>query len=171
VLAVGGPAAQRGAAVPFVEYQAEAAATDGVVLQPSRTFGTLAAEASGRRAVRLQRGQYVEFTLRAPANAVDVRYGIPDAATGTLDVVAGGSRLAELALTSAYSWFYGGYPFTNDPTPAELITSTTTRARCSGRPSLRDRRSASWRPRPRSSISPTSSWLPRLPRSRPGRSP
>jgi hypothetical protein len=123
VLVAGGPAApdpQRGAAVPFVEYQAEAAATDGAVLRPSRAFGTLAAEASGRQAVRLQSGQSVEFTLRAPANAVDVRYSIPDSADGTgatatLDVVVGDRRLAGLPLTSAYSWFYGGFPFTNDP--------------------------------------------------------
>jgi hypothetical protein len=123
VLAFGAPAApepKRGATVPFVEYQAEAAATDGAVLRPSRTLGNLAAEALGRQAVRLQPGQYLEFTLRAPANAVDVRYSIPDSANGTgttatLDVVAGDMRLTELALTSAYSWFYGGFPFTNDP--------------------------------------------------------
>jgi hypothetical protein len=115
-----GADARRGATVPFVEYQAETAATDGTVLKPNRTLGTLASEASGRRAVRLKPGQYVEFTLRAPADAVDVRYSIVDSATGTgttatLDVVAGDRRLAELALTSAYSWFYGGFPFTNDP--------------------------------------------------------
>jgi hypothetical protein len=114
VLAVGAGTAQRGATSPFVEYQAEAAATDGILLGPGRTSGTLAAEASGRRAVRLQRGQYVEFTLRAPANAVDVRYSIPDGATATLDVVVDGTRITGLVLTSAYSWFYGGYPFTND---------------------------------------------------------
>jgi hypothetical protein len=118
VLAAGAPGApreQRGARVPFVEYQAEAAATNGTVLGPSRAFGTLAAEASGRKAVRLQAGQYVEFALLEPANAVDVRYSVPDSTTGRLDVVAGGERVSQLALTSAYSWFYGGFPFTNDP--------------------------------------------------------
>src|SRR5437879_5469908 len=114
VLAGGAQEAQRGARVPFVEYQAEAATTDGTVLGPSRSFGTLAAEASGRKAVRLQAGQYVEFTLREPANAVDVRNSIADGATAVLDVVADGDPLAELPLTSAYSWFYGGFPFTND---------------------------------------------------------
>jgi Pectate lyase superfamily protein len=101
--------------VPFVEYQAETAVTDGTVLGPSRTFGTLAAEASGRKAVRLQAGQYVEFTLSEPANAVDVRYSVPDSSTSRLDVVADGRPLALLSITSRYSWFYGGYPFTNDP--------------------------------------------------------
>jgi hypothetical protein len=112
---VAAPSGQRGANVPFVEYQAEAAVTNGALVGPSRKFGTVASESSGRRAVRLQPGQHVEFTLRAPANAVDVRYSVPDGASGTLDVIAGDERLAELGLTSAYSWFYGGYPFTNDP--------------------------------------------------------
>ncbi len=50
---------------------------------PDRTLGTLAAEASGRRAVRLdQPGQYVEFTLTRPANAVDIRYSVPDTPDG-----------------------------------------------------------------------------------------
>jgi Alpha-1,3-glucanase catalytic domain D1/Alpha-1,3-glucanase catalytic domain D2 len=122
VLVVNGRAApaQRGAAVPFTEYQAETATTDGTVLGASRAFGTLAAEASRRRAVRLQPSQYVEFTLTAPANAVDVRYSISDSVDGTgttaaLGVVADGRLLASLSLTSAYSWFYGGYPFSNDP--------------------------------------------------------
>jgi hypothetical protein len=112
---VAAPDAHRGATVPFVEYQAETAVTDGTVLGPSRTFGTLAAEASGRKAVRLQAGQYVEFTLSEPANAVDVRYSVPDSSTSRLDVVADGRPLALLSITSRYSWFYGGYPFTNDP--------------------------------------------------------
>jgi alpha-1,3-glucanase-like protein len=111
----------RGARVPFVEHEAENAATNGSPIGPSRTFTTLAAEASGRRAVRLDRpGDYVEFVLAAPANAVTVRYAVPDSADGkgldaTLGVYVGRERLASLAMTSRYGWYYGRYPFTNRP--------------------------------------------------------
>ena len=112
--------AAAGASVPFVEYEAEDAATNGTAIGPDRTYTTLPSEASGRRAVTLTgSGQYVEFTLTAPANAMTVRYSIPDSADGSgadapIEVDAGGTT-ADLALTSRYSWFYGGYPFSNDP--------------------------------------------------------
>jgi len=62
--------AGRGASVPFIEYEAEDAATNGSVLAMNRAAGTLAGEASGRRAVTLSgQGQFVEFTLTAQANA------------------------------------------------------------------------------------------------------
>ena len=118
------PAAEiqgRGAELPFVEHEAENGVTDGVVIGPDRSFTTLAAEASGRRAVRLQdRGGFVKFVLGRPANAVTVRYAVPDSADGsgidaTLGVHADGRRIGTLDLTSRYGWFYGDYPFTNRP--------------------------------------------------------
>src|SRR5206468_278413 len=54
--------AGRGAAVDFAEQEAENAETDGTVIGPDRSPYTLPAEASGRRAVRLQAGQHVAFT-------------------------------------------------------------------------------------------------------------
>jgi hypothetical protein len=72
----------RGADVGFVEQEAENAATDGTIIGPGTAAYTLAAEASGRSAVSLTPGQYVEFTLPAAANAINVRYSIPDAPTG-----------------------------------------------------------------------------------------
>ena len=59
-----------GARVPFTEYEAENATTTGTAIGPDRRFTTLAAEASGRRAVRLEPGQFVEFVLAKPANAL-----------------------------------------------------------------------------------------------------
>src|SRR5688572_8869397 len=54
----------RGATVAFTEQEAESATTTtGVVIGPDRTAYTLPAEASGRKAVQLAPGQYVEFTL------------------------------------------------------------------------------------------------------------
>ena len=116
--------AGRGAPVPFLEQEAERAVTDGSVIGPDRTAYTLPAEASGRSAVRLTPGEYVEFTLPRAANAITVRYSIPDAPAGggltaPLTVKAGGVTRT-MTLTSQYSWLYNQYPFTNDPTAGLL---------------------------------------------------
>ena len=114
-------AAQRyGATLPFDEYEAEDAETDGVRIGPDRRFTTVAAEASGRRAVRLTRGQSVTFVLRRAADAITLRAAIPDGPDGkgrdaTLSLTADGRPLGRIALTSRYGWFYGRYPFTNRP--------------------------------------------------------
>ncbi|MFI8161338.1 glycosyl hydrolase family 28-related protein [Streptomyces microflavus] len=110
----------RGADVPFVEQEAESAATNGTVIGPDRTPYTLPAEASGRKAVKLGPGEHVEFTLPRSANAITVRYSIPDAPggggiTAPLDVAVNGAKRSAMTLTSQYSWLYNQYPFTNDP--------------------------------------------------------
>ncbi|MGX1549264.1 glycosyl hydrolase family 28-related protein [Streptomyces adustus] len=112
--------AGRGARVDFVEQEAESATTNGTVIGPDRSAYTLSSEASGRAAVRLDPGQYVEFTLPRAANALTVRYSIPDAPRGggitaPLDVSVGGGRRTTMTLTSQYSWLYNQYPFSNDP--------------------------------------------------------
>jgi hypothetical protein len=107
-----------GAALEFLEYEAEDAATNGRIVGPDRTFGTLASEASGRRAVLLEgQGDYVEFTLSAPANSITVRYAVPDGPEGRpvdarLGVYAQSRHMADLAVTSRYCCYYGHYPFT-----------------------------------------------------------
>jgi hypothetical protein len=107
-----------GAPLDFAEYEAENGITNGRTVGPDRTFATLASEASGRRAVLLEgRGDYVEFRLSAPANAVTVRYALPDGPEGKpvdakLGVYAGSRRITELAVTSRYCCYYGRYPFT-----------------------------------------------------------
>jgi hypothetical protein len=65
-------------------------------------------------------GQYVEFTLPSAANSIVVRYSIPDSSNGApytakLSLYTNGTRQPDLTLTNTYSWFYGGYPFTNTP--------------------------------------------------------
>ncbi|NUT47262.1 MAG: mycodextranase [Saccharothrix sp.] len=112
--------AGRGADVAFVEQEAERASTNGTVIGPDRTAYTLPSEASGRTAVRLAPGEHVEFTLPADANAITVRYSIPDAPTGggitaPLDVTVNGKHRRTMTLTSQYAWLYNQYPFTNDP--------------------------------------------------------
>ncbi|MFJ8825252.1 glycosyl hydrolase family 28-related protein [Streptomyces sp. NPDC102467] len=110
----------RGAEVPFAEQEAENARTDGTVIGPDRTAYTLPSEASGRSAVKLKPGQYVEFTLPRAANALTVRYSIPDAPRGggitaPLGIAVNGKRQTPMTLTSQYAWLYNQYPFSNDP--------------------------------------------------------
>ncbi|MDH2423900.1 glycosyl hydrolase family 28-related protein [Sphaerisporangium sp. TRM90804] len=117
--------AGRGASVRFLEQEAENAATNGTVIGPDRSAYTLPAEASGRKAVRLTPGQHVEFTLPAAANAITVRYSIPDAPDGggitaPLNVTVNGAGKKTMTLTSQYAWLYNQYPFSNDPN-ADLL--------------------------------------------------
>jgi Pectate lyase superfamily protein len=110
----------RGATVDFAEQEAENVTTTGTVIGPDRSAYTLPAEASGRKAVKLTPGQYVEFTLPKAANAITVRYSIPDAPggggiTAPLDVSVNGGPTKTLTLTSQYAWLYNQYPFSNDP--------------------------------------------------------
>src|SRR5512142_146283 len=113
--------AGRGATVPFVEQEAEQATFTGRKIGPTRYYGQLASEASGRQAVTLDAvGQYVEFTLTRPANAMTFRYSLPDSPDGqgrdaTLDVRNGTTLIRTVPVTSRYGWFYGGYPFNNNP--------------------------------------------------------
>ncbi|MEW1859462.1 glycosyl hydrolase family 28-related protein [Streptomyces sp. NPDC088194] len=121
----------RGADLGFAEQEAEDAATDGTVIGPGTAAYTLPAEASGRSAVTLKPGQYVEFTLPSAANAISVRYSIPDAPAGggitspldvSLAAKSGGGVQGRktMTLTSQYAWLYNQYPFSNDPA-ADLL--------------------------------------------------
>jgi hypothetical protein len=111
----------RGATVPFTEQEAEKVAHNGTKIGPDRIYGTLPSEASGREAVTLDAvGEYVEFTLTKPADAVTFRYSLPDNAAGTgrdatIDVRVNGAFLKAVPVTSKYGWYYGGYPFNNNP--------------------------------------------------------
>lgn len=117
---VGGPpvAGAPGANVPFVEYHAVDARTNGSVLGPDRAFTHVATEATGRRALHLAAGQYAEFVLTSPADAVDLRYSIPDGPDSALHVFVNGRPSADLTLTAKFSHFYGNYPFTKNPADA-----------------------------------------------------
>ncbi|MFJ4828497.1 CARDB domain-containing protein [Streptomyces sp. NPDC088747] len=107
----------RGAAVPYIEYEAEEGTYQGTLLtaDQQRTFGhtNFATESSGRASVRLNStGQYVQFTSTSPANSIVVRNSIPDAAGGggteaTLSLYANGTFVRKLNLSSKHSWLYG----------------------------------------------------------------
>lgn len=119
------PPASRGATLPFWEYEAEDASTNGVPIGPSRAFGEIAAESSGRRAVRLEAtGQKVEWKTEHPTNSIVVRYVIPDAPGGgginaTIGLYINGERKQSLKLTSHYAWIYGGESNSANNTPGE----------------------------------------------------
>ncbi|MGI5214692.1 CARDB domain-containing protein [Plantactinospora sp. CA-290183] len=107
----------RGAAVPYVSYEAEAGTYQGTLLtaDPLRTFGhtNFATESSGRQSVRLNsQGQYVEVTSANAANSIVVRNSIPDAASGggieaTISLYVNGTYSRKLTLSSRNSWLYG----------------------------------------------------------------
>ncbi|MFD5193159.1 CARDB domain-containing protein [Streptomyces sp. NPDC058357] len=107
----------RGAALPYVEYEAEDGKYDGTLLETDaeRTFGhtNFATESSGRKAVRLDStGQYVEFISTSAANSIVVRNSIPDAPGGggqekTLSLYVDGKFVQKLTLSSKHSWLYG----------------------------------------------------------------
>ena len=112
----------RGATVPWTTYEAEIMSiSGGNILGPQYGPYLVASEASGRRCVRLTAaGHYVQFTNQSAANALVVRYSVPDTADGmgtnyTLSLYTNGVLAARLAMTSKYSWLYGNYPFTNNP--------------------------------------------------------
>ncbi|MFE2493759.1 CARDB domain-containing protein [Streptomyces scopuliridis] len=118
----------RGAAVPYVEYEAEAARYQGTLLEtdPLRTFGhtNFATESSGRKSVQLNStGQFVEFTSTNPSNSIVVRNSIPDAPNGggteaTISLYADDTFVRKLTLSSKHSWLYGN---TDGP---EALTNT-----------------------------------------------
>ncbi|MBB6634426.1 S-layer homology domain-containing protein [Cohnella thailandensis] len=113
--------ASRGATVPYLAYELEDAATNGLLIGPGRDYGTVAAESSGRKAVRLdEEGQYAEFKAAEAANALTLRYVIPDSADGsglnaTLSLYVNGEKRQSLELSSKHSWVYGKYPYSNNP--------------------------------------------------------
>ncbi|WP_203836743.1 CARDB domain-containing protein [Winogradskya humida] len=107
----------RGAALPYVSYEAEAANYQGSLVQADslRTFGhtNFGTESSGRASVRLaSTGQFVEFTSVNASNSIVVRNSIPDAPGGgginaTISLYINDQFAQKLTLSSRNSWLYG----------------------------------------------------------------
>ncbi|MGC5044961.1 glycosyl hydrolase family 28-related protein [Streptomyces albidoflavus] len=121
-------AADRGADLPYIEYEAEDGTYEGTLLEADekRTFGhtNFGTESSGRKSVRLDStGEFVSFTSTAAANSIVVRNSVPDAPQGggidaTLSLYADGEFVQKLELSSRHSWLYGN---SDDP---ESLTNT-----------------------------------------------
>lgn len=110
-----------GAACPWITQQAEHCGTNAAVMGPSVEYLKPESEASGRSYVSLRKqGDYLEFKATKAANAIVIRVSIPDAPTGggtdaTLSLDINGKFARKLDLTSRYSWIYGDFPWSNDP--------------------------------------------------------
>ncbi|HWF19891.1 MAG TPA: glycosyl hydrolase family 28-related protein [Verrucomicrobiae bacterium] len=114
--------ATSGASVPWMTYEAEnMLVSGGTILGPQYNPIRIPTEASGRMCVQLDStGQYVQFTNQSAATALVVRYCVPDTSDGvgadyTLSLYTNGVLAARLPVTSKYSWLYGNYPFSNNP--------------------------------------------------------
>jgi len=110
-----------GADCPWITQQAEHCGTNAAVMGPSVEYLKPESEACGRSYVSLQKqGDYLEFKATKAANGIVVRYSIPDAPAGggtdaTLSLDINGTFARKLDLTSRYSWIYGDFPWSNDP--------------------------------------------------------
>ena len=110
-----------GATLPFLEYEAEHGITNAKIEGPSTKYLDWAAEASGRKYVKLDTtGQFVEWKSTATANSIVVRFSIPDSASGkgikeTLSLYVNGVFKQKITLDSQYAWNYGDFPWTNNP--------------------------------------------------------
>jgi len=117
-----------GATVPWSTYEAENMTTTGTIPGAQYSPNLVGSESSGRRYVQLgATGQFVQFAALGAANAIVVRYNVPDTTDGlgadyTLSLYTNGVFAQQLALTSKYSWLYGNYTFTNNPPPARQGT-------------------------------------------------
>ncbi|MEV8512084.1 discoidin domain-containing protein [Dactylosporangium sp. NPDC051484] len=100
----------RGANMPYDMYEAEDGTVGGgaQVVGPSRDIGTIAGEASGRKAVTLNStGSYVQWTTRASTNTLVTRFSIPDGTSSTLNIYVDGTFAKSISLTSKFAWQYG----------------------------------------------------------------
>jgi len=101
--------AGRGANMPFTIIEAEASSntTNATILAPNFTPGDFAGEASGRSAVHLDaQGEYVEFTLTAPANAFVLRHAIADNTNGTISAYVDGVYKGKFNVSSKFAYVY-----------------------------------------------------------------
>ena len=97
----------RGANMPYTKIEAELSSnpTTGTRLAPNFALADFAGEASGRSAVQLDaQGEYVQFTLTAPANAFVLRNAIPDNTTGTISVYVNNVDKGNLTVSSKYAY-------------------------------------------------------------------
>ena len=97
-----------GAKMPYTTHDAEKATVEnGATIQQSTDMESTAVEATNQTYVELpKKDAAVTFNVTEPANALNVRYTIPDGASGQLDVQVNGSSVGNLDLSSHSAWQY-----------------------------------------------------------------
>ena len=97
-----------GAKMPYKTHDAENATVEnGATIQQSTDMESTAVEATNQTYVELpKKDAAVTFNVTEPANALNVRYTIPDGASGQLDVQVNGSSVGNLDLSSHSAWQY-----------------------------------------------------------------
>ena len=97
-----------GAKMPYTTHEAENASVEnGATIQQSTDMESTAVEATNQTYVELpKKDTAVTFNVTEPANALNIRYTIPDGASGQLDVQVNGSSVGNLDLSSHSAWQY-----------------------------------------------------------------
>ena len=97
-----------GAKMPYTSHEAENATLEnGATIQQSKDMESTAVEATNQTYVELpKKDAAVTFNVTEPANALNVRYTIPDGSSGQLDVQVNGSSVGNLDLSSHSAWQY-----------------------------------------------------------------
>ena len=97
-----------GAKMPYTTHEAENASVEnGATIQQSTDMESTAVEATNQTYVELpKKDAAVTFNVTEPANALNVRYTIPDGASGQLDVQVNSSSVGNLDLSSHSAWQY-----------------------------------------------------------------
>lgn len=109
----------RGAQLPYTRYEAEDGRRGGAAaLQQTlnHDYNTIAAEATNQAYVSLpSNGSYVEWTTTAAFQGFNMRFTMPDNASGTgnsgsLALIINGTKVQNINLSSywAYQYFHGG---------------------------------------------------------------
>lgn len=113
---------QYGATVPYTRYEAEEASrSDGTTLERSDDLESTAIEASGQSYVALNdKNSSVDFAASAAANALDLRFTLPDHTSGRVDVRVNNETVATLDLSSESAWQYVGGSSVYDESGAGL---------------------------------------------------
>ncbi|MDE7454634.1 MAG: hypothetical protein K2M64_02265, partial [Clostridia bacterium] len=110
----------QGATQGITAYELENCKTNANIEVDARTRWSMTAEASGRSYVLINNvAEYVELTLLHDANALTLRYSVPDTQDGsgdeyTLSLYVNGKSVDNLTLTSEYTHLYGTWDYTNN---------------------------------------------------------
>jgi uncharacterized protein YjdB len=105
----------RGAQLPYIRYESEAATRGGgATLQQALTYdqNAIASEASNQQYVSLpSNGSFVEWTVTSSAQGFNMRFTMPDNASGTgltgaLGIYVNGIKMQNASLTSYWAWQY-----------------------------------------------------------------